>query len=356
MATNITSRVVVPLSYIQGNIQSSFLNGGITLIPNITAQVHSLAVTGAITVTLHNTRPADWPDTGDVSAWEIHSEQFVSAPGLNVTIPALSFHGTGQDSASGILSVTLPSLMAELSGSDTTLGTLDLVLPKILFSGRGILSAAGILNVGIPPLKISLATVPGVAGTLAVTIPALEWSASGNLSAEGVLAVTIPLLRVSFNTLADSYLNMVMNIQNFGLTTYDNYDFNSLCRFNGVNLGATAAGIFNLDSGLTDNGTLLDWNIRTPFLDLHQKVKKGISAAWLSYKSDGDLIMTVILPDATEYEYPVTGLDETEEGVRVKFGKGIRSKYLALDLRNDGGSSLSLDTWKLLFEKTDKAR
>jgi hypothetical protein len=89
---------------------------------------------------------------------------------------------------------------------------------------------------------------------------------------------------------------------------------------------------------------------------MEQKFRKRLIQAWLSYKSNGDLMVTVIQPDGMEFEYPVDGLGVTEDGVRVKFGKGIHSKYLALDIKNQDGSTITLDALKLHLDKINKER
>jgi hypothetical protein len=149
---------------------------------------------------------------------------------------------------------------------------------------------------------------------------------------------------------------MVMNLKNQALTIYKNYNFNSMCQFNGVPLGATKTGIYNLNSGETDDGTVIDWNIKTGLIDLEQVVKHKLRQAWISYKTNGDILFTVILPDGTEYEYALKGIDNTENGLRVKFGKGIRSKYIALDIENINYSTFELDELKLHFQKTQQVR
>lgn len=356
MATEITSQVViVPL--ISGQIQSSFINGSIVIVPSISGTIQALLISGSIEISLDNTRIADWPDTGVISTWLLNSEQFVYVPGVSITLPIFKFQGMGQDNPLGVLSITIPSLDLSARGDVDPLGILDLVIPRLQISVLGNVSETGMLSISIPYLKISLSGVMGGVGILSVNIPSLNLSASGSPTTfEGTLLVNLPMLNVLFQSLATTYLNMVLNIRNNALTIYDNYDFNSFCRFNGKNLGATSAQIYDLDSGDTDENTRIDWNFRTGYLDLHQKVKKSLRQAWISCKSSGDLIVTVIQPDGMEYEYSLDGIEITEDGVRVKFGKGIRSKYIALDIKNVDGSSITLDTMKLLFEKTLKER
>jgi hypothetical protein len=64
----------------------------------------------------------------------------------------------------------------------------------------------------------------------------------------------------------------------------------------------------------------------------------------------------VIQPDGEEYEYSLEGIYITETGVRVKIGKGLRSKYVALDIKNVDGSTLTLDALKLHLDKVMKER
>jgi hypothetical protein len=294
-----------------------------------------------------------------------------------VTVPALTISGEGIDSELGDASNSIPIFTLDSEGIMGDLGDGSFKIPSLLVSGEGLIgilgnalltlprltlqvedyaSSIGNMSANVPMFTLSAKALRGATGSLDQDIPPIELSSTGILSIEGTASVTIPSLSLSVSLVLQSYLNMVMNIKNYALTLYDNYDFNSLCRFNGKNLGATSTKIYDLDSGTTDEGTFIDWNFRTGYLDLHQKVKKGLKQAWVSYKSDGDLIITAIQPNGTEYEYPMDSIDTTEEGIRVKFGKGIKSKYIALDVSNVDGSSITLDTMKLLFEKTAKER
>jgi hypothetical protein len=47
---------------------------------------------------------------------------------------------------------------------------------------------------------------------------------------------------------------------------------------------------------------------------------------------------------------------EEETGLRLKFGKGIRSKYVAIDVRNTDGSDITLDAMKIMMDKAGPAR
>lgn len=350
MATDITSRVVISPA-ITGTLQSSFMNGGIVINPVIPGVLHSSAMTGSITVSIVNTQPAEWPYLGVESIWEINIEQFRYDSGINITLPMLMFKGTGVLDPLGQLNISIPALTLNFSGVDDPLGQLRLSIPRLSFAVKGVVDPLGILSVTIPPLRLTATVITGTIGTLSLTIPSFRFKASSNISTEGILSVTIPMIRTIFTALGISYHNMVLNLYNNALTEFANYPFNSFCRFDDKNLGATATGIYDLDSGETDNGDQIEWNFRTAYVDLDQKVAKRLRQAWFSYKSTGDLVVTVVQPDGTEYEYELTSYEVTEDGVRVKFGKGIKSKYVALDIRNVDGSSITLDVFKLHLEK-----
>jgi hypothetical protein len=298
----------------------------------------------------------EWSWQEAQSLWTGTIEQFRYDPGINVTLPALTFEATGQDSAIGVLNVSIPTLIFSSQGSDAPRGTINVTLPP-LFSGLNArINELGTLTVILPALVFSGTDIAGVTGTLTVSLPELGIDFSGNLSAEGTLTVSIPMFKMASDVLPDSYLNMVLNIRNAALTLYDNYDFNSLCRFNGKHFGATKTGIFDLDTGDLDGDDIIDWNFRTGFLDMEQKTTKKLRQAWLSYKSSGNIMLTVIQPDGTEYEYTLEGIENDDTGLRVKFGRGLASKYVALDIKGVDGSTITLDTLRLTLDKLSSMR
>ena len=284
------------------------------------------------------------------------AEVQITEPGIDLLVPPLTFAGTLRQDARGQLSISLPALAAALLGGLHPVGVLDITLPRLHLGLSATANESGVLSFSLPRLMFSGECAVGASGTLDVTLPMLRPVITGHLSASGVLTITLPLMRLSLQAEPHDYVALVLNLHNYALTQYDTYNFNSLCQFNGVTLGAMATKICNLDSGTTDDGTIFDWNIRTPYIDMEQKFKKRLIQAWLSYKSDGDIIVTVVQPDGMEYEYPLDGLSATEEGVRVKFGKGIRSKYLALDIKSVDGSTLTLDALRLHLDKINKER
>lgn len=267
-------------------------------------------------------------------------------------LPLFSFLAVGQDNPIGMMNISLPGLQLAGEGDYPPEGDLAGKLPPLRFRATGVINESGSLSITIPALQASLAVRNDIDGTLTIALPSLRADLEGVSSIEGTLSVTIPMLEMLLmNSLGADFQNMVLNLRNSALTEYSNYDFNSLCNFNGVNLGATATHIFNLDLGTKDDDVEIVWNFRTAYLDLDARNLGKIREVWFSYKSDGDIMVTAVTADGSSYEYPLTGMEVTEDGIRVKFGRGLRRQYLAIDVSNLYGSSIVLDSMKLLIEK-----
>jgi hypothetical protein len=270
----------------------------------------------------------------------------------NIEFPVFEIEAEGYSSNFGTASFNFPVFSLSATGDVEIVGTANISFPKFTLEATGHPNSSGTLDIDFPVFTLDAEALAGVIGTLDKKFPTFTLSATGVLSNYGSASILFPVFTLSTSALASAgYLAMVLNIKNRALTLYENYDFNSMCRFNDKHFGATKTAIYDLDSGTTDAGTLIDWNMKTGYLDLEQKIKKRLRQAWLSYKTDGDLILTITQPNGDEYEYQLEGIDTTETGLRVKFGKGIRSKYVALDIKNVDGSSIDLDVIKLHLEK-----
>jgi hypothetical protein len=274
---------------------------------------------------------------------------------LFVDLPSRIALLTGRISEHGSFYVSLPSRIPEWDGIYNPTGTIDLILSKEI-DWSGIISEIGTISLIIPSPYIATQDLYGAVGTTGLTKPALRALFTGISSISGTMGVSIPMLQLILEFSPTSYLNLVLNIRQFGLTQYSNYGFNSMCRFNNKHFGANGTAIYDLDEGDTDDGTFIKWNFRSGYIDLEQKQKKKLKQVWMSYKSNGDLMITVVLPDGTEYEYELDEVYEEETGLRLKFGKGIRSKYVAIDVRNTDGSDITLDAMKIMMDKAGAAR
>ena len=289
---------------------------------------------------------------------QLGMEGEVSSVGtIDVSIPMMQFEAEGIINEIGEINVTFPRLKVSMTGDTSVVGTIGVTLPALKAILSGVDETFGILSVTLPALRVSLSGLLGASGTINVSFPMMIMNFAAIDSIDGQLVVSFPMMRAQFNTLTaeDDFINMVMNAKNKALTEYSNYNFNSFGNFNGKNIGAMSDGLYDL-SGDRDDGDFIEWNFRSGYLDLEMKNKNKLRQAWFSYKSNGDLMITVILPSGEKYEYDIIGYSEEADSSRVKFGKGIRSKYVMLDVKNVNGSTISLDHIKLHYQGTDKKR
>lgn len=269
---------------------------------------------------------------------------------LSLILPMALLSGEGYDSETGELNAIFPELTIDAEGFFNDIGSADLRIPIITLDVEVFVNAFGTADFTFSMFTLDAEGIEGAVGEADLAIPMLTFSASGFLSCEGEADLIIPMLLLHSESSPNTYLNLVLNLRNNALTVYSNYLFNSMCRFGSINLGATSTKIYNLNSGTRDDDKDIDWNFRLPYLNMEIKTKKHLRLAWFSYKSDGDIIVTVVQPDGTEYEYDLKGYEVTEDGVRVKFGRGIKSKYLAIDVRSKDGSTINLDTIRILMD------
>ena len=295
--------------------------------------------------------------TQNLPSLEITAEAYDSIKGVSAqNVPSLEITAEAYDSGIGIFGQNLPYLGISASGYASVIANALVTLPCLSISAEGSSTIIGTLSRTLPGLGLSATGLLGSIGTLSVSLPNLKISATSYSSVIGTANITLPSLILSSSVIPFEYLSMVMNLRNQALTEFTNYEFNSMCHYKGLNLGATKTGINLLDTGDTDNDTAIDWNFRTGLLDLHMKTKKKLRQAWLSCKINGDLTVTVIEASGDEYEYDAESYEITEDGVRVKFGRGLKSRYLALDVKNDEEATIVLDSIRLNLDRTEKRR
>lgn len=272
-----------------------------------------------------------------------------------ISLPLYTLYGEATTNPMADLNSDLPFYQITGIAEVTIVGTANLSLPRLTTQMEGEDAPSATTTANLPMFRISATALIGAVGTSNLALPSLEWEFESVVSIEGTADITIPSLEVFSETSPTEYTSLVMNIKNNALSLYTSYAYNSFCRFKGQHYGAKSDKIFLLE-GEKDDGTEISWNFRLPYLDLEKGKKRKLRQAWYSYKSNGDILVTIILPDGTEYEYALTGNEVTEDGVRVKFGRGIKTKYVSMDVKNKDGSDLSLDAIKIHLQDTEIKR
>jgi hypothetical protein len=162
-------------------------------------------------------------------------------------------------------------------------------------------------------------------------------------------------------TPAELVQGWVMNTEGaMPISQYDNYDFNSLAYAPHEMIGTNDTGVYTL-SGEDDAGTDIAAHIKSLMIDFATSRMKRLSAAWVGYKADGELILRIRAADpATEALVEYCFVGRKTDGMatpmenRFKIGKGMRSRYWQFELVNVDGADFELDTVELYPIRLDR--
>lgn len=162
-----------------------------------------------------------------------------------------------------------------------------------------------------------------ISGGGSVSIPGL-FTGHALLSIEG--GGTLQLIQVSPpQPVTDDVVTWSLNTATGGHSTYTNYGFNSFVRIGNDYYGFSGAGIFRLD-GETDDGTRIDWQVKTGISTFGTFKLKYIHDARVTMRADGDIAMREIVDEQTDRSQAIIYSDE-RYGIharRVKLPKGIK--------------------------------
>jgi hypothetical protein len=377
---SVAGAIVVPVS-IGADLTHNVIEGPISIPVTMSGTVELSGISAAITVpvqisgTMYATDPArtitatipvpisfggtlgdvNYPVTSGISiipaiSGTVYVYDVVTAD-LVTYLPSLEMSASAIADTIGNGYMTLPALTMDATGLTAYIGNALITLPRLTITATAMRTIIGAATLRLPALKTLASTLIGIVANGEITLPIMRVSADSYRSTIATGLVTLPSLRLDSTLLPTAYTNMVINVRNAALTLYTNYGFNSMCHFDGKNLGATATGIHDLDLGDSDVGVAIEWNFKTGYIDLHLKTKKKLREAWLGCKATGDMIVTITDTDGTAYEYEAKSYEETERGLRVKFGRGYHRRYFSIDVKNSDGGSITLDAIRLILDK-----
>ena len=213
--------------------------------------------------------------------------------------------------------------------------------------------------VNFPPLTADAIAFAGIEHIGIATLPSLISNAimqSGQLI---VSVVSLPALTA--NAIADNGGSLtvtthVFNTENLLATEYSNYDFLAMAMFNGVPVGISTAGVFEL-SGSDDDGTDITVDVLSGFSDLGTEDLKRMSNVYLGYKSDGDVQVQISIDgEPAVRTYTVSKISHSSglKRGRAKPGKGLKSRYWQVGVKNVLGSDLELNDLGLYVQQFNR--
>lgn len=226
-----------------------------------------------------------------------------------------------------------------------------------IISATAAVSFEAITGFGTVP-AVGASTFEAITSTGQVSITAvgagvLQAIAPNTFGGEGRLQA-ITGFGVASLTLANTFVTRVMNTRNNAVTSYSNYNFNSYARIGSKYYGAGTSGLVELD-GDDDAGSAINWSMRTGFMDDKTVELKRLPEVVIGLRSNGPVRVRVYPNDSVYYDYMLPSVKTGKiHQHRVKPGKGMRSRYYAIELQGMSGSAVEIDSMQPLFSKTTR--
>lgn len=146
--------------------------------------------------------------------------------------------------------------------------------------------------------------------------------------------------------MATDRLGLCLCIEGNQASQYANYNFNSMCKFNGAYLGASEDGIFTLEDGDLDDTAEIEAFFELATTDFGIANQKRLRSVYLGYEADGDLMMTVEDDEGGERRYSVepNHLDNKENTTKIDIGRDGKGRHWTFRIDNVNGSDFSIDS------------
>jgi hypothetical protein len=195
--------------------------------------------------------------------------------------------------------------------------------------------------------------VTGSVGGMSRSMQMLTTAKAGYVQVTGQSAKTLRLFGKSASgviSVSAAFVTVSMHTEKQALVSYTNYPFNSYCVFNGRVLAAGDGGLFEL-AGSTDNGTPITAIGTGGVTDFGDPHLKAIDRVHVGYRTDGDLMLTLIQHDdgqAFQYRLPSA---QGQAGIfnrRLTPGRGLRARYYQWSISNVNGADFAIDSLELI--------
>ena len=251
-------------------------------------------------------------------------------------LPALKLVATGLNGTTATASANLSGLIVKATGLVENLAKLNKSLPalKLVASGKGTETAA--LKSTLKSLSVSGKGVVGTVGVCALLLPKLKLVATGIAPSVGAARIELPSLVVSAEQSLSAFGTFVtalaLNVQNNALTTYDNYNFNSMTVFNGQSIAASGDGIYLLE-GKLDNGASIAFKVKMANSDFGSAQQKRLQDMIFGYQSNANVDVIITADNTIQFNYVLENTGNVGlYNNRLKLGKGMKARYYQVEL------------------------
>jgi hypothetical protein len=129
-----------------------------------------------------------------------------------------------------------------------------------------------------------------------------------------------------------------------------------MCKFNGKYMYAKADGIYE-GGGDDDNGAEIVASYKTGSIDIFTTEVQKMRNAFCNFRSNGDIQLFSVGDEVYVRSYTIiNSTTDTIHERRVKLGRGIRQRHFNFGVSNVNGSTLEVDSIKILTEPIRKRR
>jgi hypothetical protein len=127
------------------------------------------------------------------------------------------------------------------------------------------------------------------------------------------------------------------------ISRYTQYPFTQILRHEGRYYGMAADGLYLLE-GDTDDGAAIPWAMRTALDDFKSKQLKRMDSLYVDGRIDTQFDVNVIVGEKENDVYTYTTVRGKDiQNYRVQLGKGLRSRYYGIGIKDDAGHKCEID-------------
>ena len=145
-------------------------------------------------------------------------------------------------------------------------------------------------------------------------------------------------------------LGLCIELTGSRASQYEGYDFNSMCKFGEVYLGAGDSGIMVLDSGNMDSATKIEAFFELPTSDFGSEHQKRMRSVYIGGETNGELQLTLKDDDGNERAFLVSPnhSGNQQHAMKVSAGRNGKGRYWMFRIDNVNGSDFSVDSITIL--------
>lgn len=268
-------------------------------------------------------------------------------------VPKLSISATASCNELLSLQRTMPRLQLSAlayASNSLNLGFSEVKnLPMLSVSASASESPITALERHMPMLRISSSATAGQVVSLIQNLPIFRLDARAFCDAVASIEQNIPMLELVAH-IRSAYVAMSLNPRSLAFSTYSAYDYGGVALFNGQPIAISKTGLYEL-SGDKDGSLEIPWVLRTGKIDIQHSHLRQV---WITGDFGEEATFAVEDVEGNRYEYKVNPWSDTDNEVRVKLGKNIRTRYAIFEL--SGRQPAAIDQIRVFGVKGGKGR